>query len=365
MSKLDRYVLTQLLTLFGFFSLVLVAVYWVNRAVGLFDSLIGDGQSSWVFLQMSALSLPSVIATVLPSSAFVAGVYVANKLTQDSELVVMQALGFSSFRLARPVFYFGAVVALMVAVLTNYLVPLSNIALSQREAEISQNATSRFLKDGQFMAVAKDVTLYIRRISPAGELLDIFISDDRNSHARTTYTADRAFLIKSDFGPKLLMFDGMMQNFDAAARNLSTTHFSDLTYSISDPKSDRGLQNRNRYQLMTWEMLRPTAEILAETRSKATALKYLGNYRLAWPLSAAAAGILGFAALLLGAFSRFGLWRQIFAAVIMLLLLYGVDIAAGKSLPLGWVSAYLAPAAGLGMILTVLHLSQRVRRRRA
>ena len=45
-SRLDRYLLSQLLGLFGFFSLVLVAVYWINRAVGLFDQLIGDGQSA-------------------------------------------------------------------------------------------------------------------------------------------------------------------------------------------------------------------------------------------------------------------------------------------------------------------------------
>jgi hypothetical protein len=32
---------------------VLVAVYWVNRAVGLFDQLIGDGQSALVFLEFS------------------------------------------------------------------------------------------------------------------------------------------------------------------------------------------------------------------------------------------------------------------------------------------------------------------------
>ena len=43
MSRFDRYLLSQLLALFGFFALVLVAVFWVNRAVGLFDQLIGDG----------------------------------------------------------------------------------------------------------------------------------------------------------------------------------------------------------------------------------------------------------------------------------------------------------------------------------
>ncbi|MDZ4136306.1 MAG: LptF/LptG family permease, partial [Paracoccaceae bacterium] len=103
MAKFDRYLLSQLLTLFGFFSLILVAIYWINRAVGLFDKLIGDGQTAMVFLEFSILTLPNVIRLVLPISAFVATVYVINRLTQESELVVMQATGFSAFRLARPV----------------------------------------------------------------------------------------------------------------------------------------------------------------------------------------------------------------------------------------------------------------------
>ncbi len=364
MSKLDRYVLTQLLTLFGFFSLILVAVYWVNRAVGLFDSLIGDGQTTWVFLQMSALTLPSVISTVLPSSAFVAGVYVANKLTQDSELVVMRALGFSSFRLARPVFYFAALVALMMAILTNVLVPLSNTALRERNAEIAQNATSRFLKDGQFMTVAQGVTLYIREITLNGELLDIFIADDRNARARVTYSAQRAFLIKSDLGPKLLMFDGMLQNFDAAHRNLSITHFSDLTYSMAPRARAQGQGDRRPAEVMTWEMLRPLPAILRETQSTAAALQFSGNYRLSWPLSAAAAGLIGFSTLLLGAFSRFGLWRQIMGAVVLLIVLYGVDIVASTVKPFGWISAYAAPSVGLMIAVTILWISQRERPQR-
>ena len=92
---------------FGFFALVLVSVYWVNSAVRLFDRLISDGQSVWVFLEMTALPLPNVIRLMLPVAAFVAVVHAPNRKAGESELVVMQATGFSPFRLARPVLYFG------------------------------------------------------------------------------------------------------------------------------------------------------------------------------------------------------------------------------------------------------------------
>ena len=61
MARFDRYILSQLMVLFGFFSLILILVYWVNRAVVLFDRLIADGQSATVFLEFTALSLPGII----------------------------------------------------------------------------------------------------------------------------------------------------------------------------------------------------------------------------------------------------------------------------------------------------------------
>ena len=105
------------------FSLVLVSVYWINRAVILFDRLIADGQPASLFLEFTALSLPNVIRMVLPMSAFAASVYVTNRLAFEGELVVMQATGYSPWRLARPVVMFGFIVWTFMMVLTQYLVP--------------------------------------------------------------------------------------------------------------------------------------------------------------------------------------------------------------------------------------------------
>ena len=157
-----------------------------------------------------------MIRLVLPVSAFAATVFVANRLMGDSELVVMQATGFSSFRLARPVLYFGLFVVVMMSLLTHVLVPASRTALTERSTEIQENITSRFLRDGQFLHPAEGVTLYIRHISENGELRDLFLSDDRSPGKTVTYTARRALLARGDTGPKLLMFDGMTQTLTHA-----------------------------------------------------------------------------------------------------------------------------------------------------
>ncbi len=224
--------LSQLMMFFGFFALVLVSVYWVNSTVRLFDRLISDNQSVWVFLEMTALSLPNVIRLMLPVAGFVAVVYATNRMVSESELVVMQATGFSPWRLARPVLYFGLIVACLISVLAHVLVPVSRTQLNERNAEITQNISSKLLTEGAFLHPATGLTFYIRAISPSGELTDIFLSDTRRADSAAVYTARRAFLVKSGNGPKLVMFDGMAQVMAASQNRLSVTRFADFTYDI-------------------------------------------------------------------------------------------------------------------------------------
>ena len=219
-SRYDRYVLSQLLLFFGFFALVLVAVFWINRAVVLFDRLIGDGQSALVFLEFTALTLPNLIRMVLPMAAFAAAVYVTNRLNTESELTVMQATGTSPWQLARPVLVFGLVAAAMMSVLTHYLLPASVSQLAVREAEVSRNVTARLLSEGSFLHPAPGVTFFVRQIDRDGTLNDVFLSDRRNPDQNVTYTASRAFLVREGDKANLIMVDGIAQRLDTATNTL-------------------------------------------------------------------------------------------------------------------------------------------------
>lgn len=365
MSRFDRYLLSQLLTLFGFFSLVLVAIYWINQAVLLFERLIGDGQSTLVFLEFSILTLPRVIQVVLPVSAFVATIYGINRLMQESELVVMQATGFSAMRLARPVLYFGLTVAVMMLVLMHVLVPASRATLAVRTAEISQNVTSRFLSDGQFMHPASGITLYIREITLNGELNDVFLADDSSTTTRATYTASRALLVRGDNGPKLVMLDGMVQNINRGDGRMSVTRFADFTYDLGGLIASGETIGRTLEELSTRELLNPTETLIAETNETRAAFLFEGHSRFSQPLLATASALIGFSALLLGAFSRFGLWRQILFAVLLLIGMQLINTwTTGIALRdvRAWPLAYGAPLFGLGISLFLLWLAQRPRR---
>lgn len=354
--------LSQFLVFFGFFSLVLILVYWINRAVVLFDQLIADGQSATVFLEFTALSLPNIIRIVLPLAAFAASLYVTNRMTAESELIVVQATGYSPFRLARPALYFGLIVTVLMAVLVHVLVPLSSRQLNVRQAEIAQNATARLLREGQFLTPTNTITFYIREITPEGELRDIFLSDSTDPKQNVVYTATRAFLVRTDTGPQLVMIDGMTQTMDVVSQKLVTTSFDDLAYDIGAMIRVPDVTRRSAKELGTGELLFPTEAVVAETGASTGALIVAGHDRIAQSLQATVAALLGFATLLIGGFSRFGVWRQVVGALFLIIFVKMIEtLVAGSVRDTAslWPLIYLPTIFGLAMVWFMLFWSGR------
>jgi len=369
-ARFDRYMLSQLTVTFGMFALVLVLVYWINRAVRLFDQIISSGESATVFLELSVLTLPNVIKLVVPVAAFAATVYVVNRLSNESELVIVQSTGYSPWRLARPVVLFGLIVAVFTSVLSHFLVPASLARLSERQDEIAENVTARLLVEGRFLHPSDGVTFYIARISPEGEMFDIFLSDARSGERRTAYNAERALLVRGDHSPKLLMFDGMAQTFDAESTRLSITRFDQFTLDISS-LLDTPQTGADRIQEMPTSVLfDPSPEMLAETRSSLPQALYEAHTRITMSLLSITAPLLGFATLILGGFTRFGIWHRILGAIGFLVILQALstsltDIVLTRAS--NWPLHYLPTIAALGLGVGLLWLAANpgILRRRA
>jgi lipopolysaccharide export system permease protein len=365
-TRLDRYILAQLLRVFGFFSLVLVSVYWVNRAVSLFDQLISDGQPLRVFLEFTALSLPMLIRTVLPIAAFVAATYVTLSLLRNSEIAVAQAAGISPLRLARPVVVFGLIVTAFLVVLMHFLIPEARTQLARRQAEVAQNITSGLLQDGVFQHPAEGVTFFINEITPEGVMRGIYLSDARSQMQRVDYTARTALIVPDRSGPKLVMIDGQAQLHDRRSGRLSVTGFGDFTYDLSALAGPAG-RERSVQELPTAALFAPTPALLSETGATEAQVRFELVSRFVDGFAAVAAALIGFASLVAGGFSRLGFWREVVLAVALMAVVQTLSNAlaapAMRSVALSWLGIVPVTLA-IGAALALIGWAMRTRRMR-
>jgi len=362
LAKFDRYMLSQFLILFSFFALVLVAIFWINRAVVLFDRLIGDGQTALVFLEFTVLGLPKLITTVLPIATFAGSVYVINRMTSESELTVLQATGTSPWRLARPVFVYGLCVALMMSVLTHLLLPLSNAQLSEREAEISQNVTARLLTEGTFLHPTSKVTFYTRVIDADGVLRDVFLSDRRNPDEGVIYTASEAYLIRNGDGTTLIMVDGMAQRLEVAGTRLSTAKFRDFSFDISALVSSKNAKSTSIDAMTTAQLFADWDQLETATKSTSGEIAEELTARFASAGFCMIAALIGYATLVLGGFSRFGVWREIVIAFGLLIAIDGLRGTLVETVrenadrwPLLFLPSLIGAVIVIGMIWQTAH----------
>ncbi|MEX0278999.1 MAG: LPS export ABC transporter permease LptF [Ruegeria sp.] len=357
MSRFDGYFLRQLLVLFGFFTLVLVGVFWITRSVSLFDRVISGGQSALVFLEFTALTLPTLIRTVMPMAVFAAAVYATNRLSRESELTVMLATGSSPWRLARAVFAFGLCTGLMMAVISVFLRPASLDQLERRQAEVAGDVTAQLLNEGEFMHPTPGVTVYIGRVDLDGTLHEVFVSDGRDRENPVSYSSATAYLVNSGGGVNLVMVDGIALRLDRNGNRLSSTLFQDATYDIST-MAESSEQNRRSLEAIPTSELFKDRDSVAELdwHTEGQLVEEL-HQRFSWIAINIAVALVGYSALMLGSFSRFGLWPQIFVAFTILVLLEGFRGMVSPVViadPKVWPVLYLP--SGLGVALSVVFL---------
>lgn len=315
MRRLDTYVLSQLISAFLFFCLIMTGVIWLAKAVPLIDTVISSGKSILVFFQFSAYVLPQVLKIVMPLAALASAVYTLNKLYGEAELVVMMAVGQGPFALARPTLVFALIVAVLTWIATILLGPYSERKLSEQTAELRSELVGALIVEGRFLHPTKGLSIFLRDTSDDGQMAGLFLHDERDPNNPTTYTANRAVLLRDGDLARLVMTDGIALNYSASRNILSQVRFDEFSYDLSDlvARNSRSSRRASSYDLS--ELLNPSDEMLARKRYKLGNYLATGHERIVLGLNAFLMPLIALAMIISGSYQRQGFGKRISMAI--------------------------------------------------
>ena len=161
LTILDKYILKQELEVFILGVVVFTSILFASDA---FTSLIKQIQNLGLPVKMAfmliLLNLPAVIVMTIPMSVLFATVMTVNKLCLQSEITVMKACGIGIKRIAKPIFAFAIVMAVVTFIINETIVPITTAqsktlalySLVQRNIpEGKRNFTIKELKDGNYL----------------------------------------------------------------------------------------------------------------------------------------------------------------------------------------------------------------------
>jgi len=220
MPRLAIYVLRQLVGPIALFIFLLTCVIWLSQSLRLLDLVINRGQSAPTFFYLTLLMLPSLLVVILPIAYFAGTLYGLHKLNADSELTVMSAAGFSRSQLLLPVMIAATAVMVATWLCSLYLMPFSQRLMRDKEIDIRADIGAAILNEGQFNTPAEGLTVFMRELSPDGQLRGILVHDERDRLHPTTYLAETGMLAQTPAGGRLIMLDGTIEQstIDAPCR---------------------------------------------------------------------------------------------------------------------------------------------------
>ncbi len=362
MRAISRYVFGQLAGATVAITVALTFAIWLTQSLRLIDFVVNRGLPATAFLSFVALLLPSFLAVVLPIAAFCAVLFIYHKLSMDSELVVLRAAGFSPMQLARPALLIAFLTTVTVYSITLYFLPISYQAFKELQFRLRSDYSTVLLQEGTFNTIADSVTVYVRKRASNGELRGILVHDTRDPQKPVSMMAERGALVRSEAGPRVVMFNGNRQQLEGDSGRLSLLYFDSYTVELTPLQGTQQTRWRNAKERFLPELLNPESDILDERYRAELAAE--GHQRLVAPLYTLTFILIGLAALLAGDFNRRGQNRRVLFAVSCVAVLEGVslvmqDIASAS--PQAIPGMYAAPL--LPMLVAIIVLVRRPRRR--
>jgi len=262
MNSIERYVFRATLGAFAMVLVTLTAAIWMTQALRELDLITSQGQSILTFVGITSLWIPSLTLVLAPVSLVIAIVYVLNKLTLDSEIIVMNSAGMAPRRLVRPYLAAGLVVSLMMAITAAWLSPKGLREARRMTTEVRVDVVANIVQAGRFTTIERNLVFYLRERQPDGILLGIFINDRRNPQEEISVLAEQGEIVQSDSGSYILLGNGSLQRHEAGQRDPAIVHFDRYAFDLSQFAGRTGSPNLGPRELFIWELINPPEQYL-------------------------------------------------------------------------------------------------------
>lgn len=161
LTTLDKYILKQIIEVFVLGVVVFTSIIFASDTfISLIKQISAYGMPMKIAFMIILLNLPSVIVMTIPMSVLFSTVMTVNKLCLQSEITVMKACGIGIKRIAKPIFAFATIMALLTFFINETIVPTTTsqsktllmYSLVQRNIpEGKKNFSIKELKNGNYL----------------------------------------------------------------------------------------------------------------------------------------------------------------------------------------------------------------------
>ncbi|MCJ8053520.1 LPS export ABC transporter permease LptF [Shinella curvata] len=240
MKLIERYILRRASLMFVATLVPLLGIVWVTQALTNINLVTDSGQSTFAFLKLATLILPSVVPIILPFALVIGVAQTLTVMNSDSELTVLNSAGSSRMTIIRPVMMLAVAMSLVSFAVDNFVEPYSRMAVRKMIATAHADMLSAVVQENTFRKIADGLYVQVAQRRNGGVLHGLFVADTRDPRFEMVYYAREGAVDENSSA--LVMKDGEVHR-KLPDGNVSIIKFDSYAFDLADLTQSAGASN--------------------------------------------------------------------------------------------------------------------------
>ena len=199
--------------------LTMSLIVWTLQAVNYFDFVTEDGHGLKIYFYYTFLSFPKILDRILPFMFFISLFYTILSYEQKNELNIFWIYGVSKIKFLNKLILFSIFLMFFQIILSSLIAPATQFKARNFLKNSDVDFFSSLIKEGKFINIVNDLTIFIKKKNEDGSYGDIFLNDSRNSGYKTIY-AKTGILIDNGTQKIFRLYNGKVINKDQDRINI-------------------------------------------------------------------------------------------------------------------------------------------------
>jgi len=203
---INRYIFKEVAIPFAMILFVLTFILLMGKLLQIMDLLVNKGISMLAIIKIIVLLMPSFMMFTIPIALLIAILVGMGRLSADNEITALKASGIGLRQIFHPLAAAALITFIITIIISNFLVPQSNMATKQLLFSIAQQNASVGIKEKVFNADFNGILLYAEKIPVDGNHMEsVIVSDSRIAGEQNTIVAQKAYLISNPESLKIML----------------------------------------------------------------------------------------------------------------------------------------------------------------
>jgi LPS export ABC transporter permease LptF/LPS export ABC transporter permease LptG len=283
MRILDRYIVREIFRHAFLGLIVFTFVLFIPQLVRLMELLVRHSGSGAQIARLFLYIFPGVLIFTIPMAVLVGVLLGLGRMSADSEIIALTALGISRQRMLVPVGVLALTGAIATGTLTLWLAPAAFRALRSIEADLLASQASFQVQPRVFDERFPKLVLYVNDVSASGtQWHGVFLAEGSEETGSQLTLAENAIVIAEPKQGKLELH--LVGGTTHEVKRTDPDHYSLTDFGQSDlPIEVTGLLPNQQRTLSNPE--RPTRELLADNGKSWREARVEFQRRLAFPFA--------------------------------------------------------------------------------